>query len=619
MVVVGYASNPEYKIPQDFFTESELTNKEYIRKNSNKWITAFDNAVSSSNAAAYEKLFCEGGCWRDIIAFTNDYRAITKANIFQAATDRLAITGASDTEIDGEPSIRQPFPGHTFINVKFRFNIKLGSAVGVTRLVKVSSGEWKAFVVLTTIDRIHGHPEHILENRPEGGHNHAKTYDQQRQEEVENPKPTVLVVGSGHNGLNIAARLNALGVRNLVIDKNSRVGDNWRSRYPSLALQDSIWGANLAYLQYPTSFPKYLSAGRLGNWLESYALIMGINVWSSSYVAKDETFYDKDRKIWNVTVLRNGVTPYQFKVSHIVMATGLGGGKPKMPAPFPGQEKFKNIIMHAFSHKSSAPYKGKTALVVGSGSSGHDISVDLANNGANVTLLQRSRTFVMSLENGIDTLNKGLYCDNGPPLEDADFITETVPKSVAVAYLKNLIPVIADMDKDLLDGLNKAGFKTWSGPHGSGHLYLSMQRNGGYYFDSGASKRIVNGDIKIQGSEIDHFTETSVVFKDGSSLNADVVIFATGVCGFEESCAETLGDNATKSLKQIWGLDEESELNSCYRDCGIPGVYFMVGPFPLSRFNSKIVALQIVAEQLGKFGERYTIEMQKSKGSYSPA
>ena len=52
-------------------------------------------------------------------------------------------------------------------------------------------------------------------------------------ENMEGVEPTVLVIGSGHSGLNIAARLGMLGITTLVIDKNERVGDNWRKRYKS--------------------------------------------------------------------------------------------------------------------------------------------------------------------------------------------------------------------------------------------------------------------------------------------------------------------------------------------------------------------------------------------------
>lgn len=46
----------------------------------------------------------------------------------------------------------------------------------------------------------------------------------------------LFVVGAGQTGLQVAARFNRMGIPTLIIDKNNRVGDNWRKRYDTLAL-----------------------------------------------------------------------------------------------------------------------------------------------------------------------------------------------------------------------------------------------------------------------------------------------------------------------------------------------------------------------------------------------
>jgi cation diffusion facilitator CzcD-associated flavoprotein CzcO len=48
---------------------------------------------------------------------------------------------------------------------------------------------------------------------------------------MEGVEPTVLVIGTGQGGLNIAARLGQWNILTLIIDKNERVGDDWRKRY----------------------------------------------------------------------------------------------------------------------------------------------------------------------------------------------------------------------------------------------------------------------------------------------------------------------------------------------------------------------------------------------------
>jgi hypothetical protein len=64
----------------------------------------------------------------------------------------------------------------------------------------------------------------------------------------------------------------------------------------------------------------------------------------------------------------------------------------------------------------------------------------------------------------------GLYGENTPPTDLADRIAESNPKLVAKMYHQRIIPKLAQVDGKLLSGLEKAGFKAWSGPEGSGFL-----------------------------------------------------------------------------------------------------------------------------------------------------
>ncbi|KAA8917148.1 hypothetical protein TRICI_000715 [Trichomonascus ciferrii] len=587
---------------------------ERMRQIADEFTAKFRHAIESADAEEFNDLISDCGYWRDVVAFTNDYRAFTKVNVPQAASDCLQQAQAYGGEIDYQPKF-STLDDHAHIEFGIKFNNYIGPCVGFVHLVKDEDGQYRAQVLFTALDGVKDHPEQFRHNRAMGDKNSMLHYDEIRRREMENPDPTVLVVGGGHCGLMVAARLKYLGIRSLVIDRFERVGDNWRKRYGSLALHDTLYSQALPYMPWPETFPEFVSAGKFGNWLEHYVESMELNVWCRSTIVSDKTYFDENEQKWHVTVDRDG-QQYNFVVTHLVMATGLSGGKPKMPKPFPGQETFVPGVIHSARHKGGAEWKGKNVLVMGTGSSGHDISLDLCNHGANVTMLQRSPTYVHSIKNGnIKTFNGDLMIE-GVDLDYADRLTEATPKPIIKAVHQRLIPKIRELDKDLLEGLRKAGFQEYSGPDGSGFNFLSMERGGGFYFDSGACERIVNGDIKVKNGEIDHFTKYSVVFKDGSTMKPDLVIFCTGYTGFKESAIETLGEKYGKNLKIIWGLDGEGEINGLFRDCGIPKTYFSSGAIPLSRTNSKLIALQILAEQLGNFHDRYTIEKSKQTGNY---
>lgn len=259
-----------------------------------------------------------------------------------------------------------------------------------------------------------------------------------------------------------------------MIDRFERVGDNWRKRYGSLALHDTLCSQALPYMPWPETFPEFISAGKLANWLEHYVESLELNVWVKSKVVPERTFFDEKFQKWHVTIDRDG-KERQFDVDNMVIATGLCG-KPKMPKPFPGQEKFTKPIIHSSQHKGGADWKDKDVLVIGTGSSGHDISLDLANHAAKPTILQRSPTYVLSIGKGIvGTLNGDLMVE-GVNLDYADRITEAMPRPVTKATFQKLVPKIAELDKELLDGLSRAGFSTYLGPDNSGNLFVLRTR-----------------------------------------------------------------------------------------------------------------------------------------------
>lgn len=64
-----------------------------------------------------------------------------------------------------------------------------------------------------------------------------------------------MLLGAGQGGLTVAARLKQLGVKTLIVDRNKRIGDNWRNRYHQLVLHDPVWYDHMPYLPFPENWP----------------------------------------------------------------------------------------------------------------------------------------------------------------------------------------------------------------------------------------------------------------------------------------------------------------------------------------------------------------------------
>lgn len=319
----------------------------------------------------------------------------------------------------------------------------------------------------------------------------------------------------------------------------------------------------MPYVPFPPTWSFFTAKDKLGDWFECYASIMELNVWNSTIIKNSK--YDDASHTWTVHVQRGEETPRTFKPRHVVFCTGHSG-EARIPS-FKGQEIFAGALHHASQHRDAAlskDIKGKRVIVVGTGNSGHDIAQNYCENGAQVTMLQRSPTHVVSADIGLLMMTEALYGEDSPPLEDADIYAQSIPVPVSMAMVRPAIKKIAEKEKTTLDGLEKAGFKLNSGVDGGGLFSLYLTRGGGYYIDVGCSRLIADGKIKMAQSPngIKEFDEEAMILADGTRLEADVVVLATGYDNMRTSLRKVLGDEVAGRCKDVWDLDEEGELNA---------------------------------------------------------
>ena len=99
----------------------------------------------------------------------------------------------------------------------------------------------------------------------------------------------------------------------------------------------------------------------------------------------------------------------------------------------------------------------------------------------------------------------------------------------------------------------------------------------GYYIDVGCAQLIIDGKVKVKRAGLERLTETGVVFDDGTALDADVVVLATGYTNMRENARGIFGDEVADRVRTVWGVDEEGELRTVWRDSGHPGFWFAGG------------------------------------------
>ncbi|RAL15797.1 flavin-containing monooxygenase [Aspergillus homomorphus CBS 101889] len=576
------------------------------------WLARLDLYLADSSAVHLSDLFHEDSWWRDMLALDWDFHTIRGLENVQKYLDqhqpRVKLQGPRlHGEGGGEPALDTPFPGFTWITAMFAFESRVGHGRGVFYLTPTGEGSWKAYSVYTALQGLHGVEEKLGLQRPEGtiesmsGGLAQGNWLERRQREMDfvDDHPTVLIVGAGQAGLNLAARLQTLGQSCLIVEKNDRVGDNWRKRYRTLTTHDHIETCHLAHLPFPKTWPKYLPKDKLADWLEAYATVMELNVWT--YTEIRTAVYVEQSQQWTVCLIRNGVERI-LHPRHLAWCAGHLG-LPKIPS-FPGQAGFEGKIYHASQHidaRQLAP-QGKTVVVVGTGNSGHDIAQDFYQQGASVTMLQRGPTYVLTEKNGLPLLpeNHGID-DNRTPIEEQDILSESLPWPVTLALCVDLTKRISAADGAILRGLSAVGFKLDFGIDGAGLLRSLVTRGGGYYIDFGCSQLLIDRKIHVQhcASGIASLDAKGMLLADGTYLQADIVVLATGYANMRDSIRHTLGDTVANQCKDVWDLDEEGEIKTIWRPNGHPHLWLMGGSLSLCRIYSRFVALQVAATELG--------------------
>ncbi|KAJ6084548.1 hypothetical protein N7486_011348 [Penicillium sp. IBT 16267x] len=586
----------------------------------NKTLQSLAEGLEESNISKVKACFLSSqSYWRDLLAFTYHFRTFNDGAVIAPALVELkGRRGLVDGFHVLSESIRcvPATPTLHWVQAMFTFRTETPAALcgGTVCLLPEETSDglvWKIWNLATWIDEFELHPE------DEG----ALKTPARRLEEVEDIKTDVLIIGGGNAGLIQAARLKALKVDCVVIDRNEQPGDNWALRYDCLRFHVSKSVCETPYLPYPKDDPMVLTRPMLVKQMKRYAEALKINLLNSSTV--EASSFNESTDTWLFKIR----TPWGQKMvtsKHVVQATGIGCTKPFIPII---PDNHSGISMHSSQYRNPWELKKlgvKSAIIVGSANSGFDIMEDCAKAGLETTIVARSPTYIFPWDYSLDPGGLGMY--EVLPTELVDKLTMTGPWSIAGQIMVDQAAALASKEPNRYQALAEAGFPVFDSLHGGDLLHNLFERAGGHFNEIGDGiELIVSGTVAVKGNvQPTELTTTGMKFSDGSVLDADAIIWCTGFADKNrEVTAEIFGqrlviegDNQKDSVlgpeeiasrrDGIWGVDNEGEIRGMWKRHLRVKNYWVTGAGTSHhRYYSRPLALQIKASVEGFLPDAY--------------
>lgn len=204
-----------------------------------------------------------------------------------------------------------------------------------------------------------------------------------------------------------------------------------------------------------------------------------------------------------------------------------------------------------------------------------------------------------------------------------DRLFQTWPSVVDSQFARGLNAQMAAQEPDRYEKLAAAGFPVLESrsDHGTDLMHNLLERAGGHYVDTGATRLLADGDCSIKSNvEPMAFKETGLRFSDVSNIEVDAIVWCTGFAdtNVRAVAAEHLGggpdaEDIASRLDATWGLDEEGEIRGLWkRQLNIDNYWLMGGFTSQHRWHSRTLALQIKAELAGILPPAYR-ETPKAK------
>jgi putative flavoprotein involved in K+ transport len=304
----------------------------------------------------------------------------------------------------------------------------------------------------------------------------------------------LVIVGAGSAGLATGALLRRAGLEPLLLEAGVEPGAAWRARYDRLRLHTPRLLSGLPGRRIPRRLGRWVARDGVLEYLREYAEGERLEIRTGVKVDRVE----RDGDAWRV---ETAAGPIQAR--DVIVATGYNG-RPFVPE-WPGRESFTGELTHSADYRNPLRYVGRDVLVVGIGNSGAEIATDVAEGGA-----VRTRVSVRTSPQIVRRATAG------------------IPAQLIGIAIKRLPPAWVDPISKTQRRLSIPDLAAQGLPRPEIGIRTSFVTTGiTPVLDVGIVDAIRRGSVEVVAA-VESFDGADVLLADGSRIDPDAVIVATG-------------------------------------------------------------------------------------------
>ncbi len=339
----------------------------------------------------------------------------------------------------------------------------------------------------------------------------------------------VVIVGAGISGIDAAYHLqkDCPGKSFLMLEREESFGGTWLiHRYPGIRSDTDLFTFGFSWKPW-TSVPLASAEeirAYLGEAIEEQDLGRHIR-YGQEVQAAD---WDSEAACWRLTCLdRSAGEARSISCGFLWMCQGYYRHDEGYLPDFPGMDDFEGRIVHPQTWPEDLDYAGKRVVVIGSGATAATLIPAIAEDCAEVTMLQRSPTYFYARPK-VPELAQKLKPLKLPDawfheimrrsyLHEREFITRLAARNPERLREQLLAEAQDQLGADYeLDPNFTPSYRPW-------------QQRIAVVPDGDLFKCIRSGKVRVVTDRIERFTATGLGLQSGEELEADIVVTATGI------------------------------------------------------------------------------------------